>query len=250
VADPPYHSFVVYGDVHRFTANTSRIKQVGAWYWQTDGPELYWGSSIEHSFVHANDDALKLYASHSDANNIVVWKGENGPVIQWGWAPRTIDDLHVNGIDVIHNRMYLDSHNSCIVNSARHYLDPSSFSLADPSARVTNLVLENIRSEGMNLCAMRLYALSSWEEIHIRNLWIEAWNELDVETQASKFEALSNAAGERVFIGNEVRDGRGLAIEAYVIGGERISKMQENWRADQLGRLDFDPSLFDNWDAR
>jgi hypothetical protein len=249
VATPPYHTFVVYGNEQLFRMDVSRYKQIGGWYWQTDGLELYRGSTMEHAFFHANDDVLKLYASNLKVDDIVVWKSENGPVIQWGWSPRVIDDVHVNGVDVIHNRMYWPHHNSCIINSARHYLDPGSSRTADPNTRVSDVFLENIRSEGMNLCAMRLYALSAWEHIHIANLWIQEWNELDIETQASRFEALSNEDGERVFIGNEVRDGRGLAIENYVVGGERIRKSGENWRADQPGRLAFDPSLWENWNA-
>jgi hypothetical protein len=250
VANPPYNSLVAYGDVQRFSEDASHYKQVGGWYWQTDGLELYRGSSMSNAFLHSNDDVLKLYASHLRVNDIVVWKGENGPVIQWGWKPRNIADVHLNGLDVIHNRMYTDAHNSCIINSAGHYEDPASDRLADPHSRVSDVFLERIRSEGRNLCAMRLYALSSWENIHIRNLWIQEWNELDVRTQASKFEALSDARGEQVVIGNEVRDGRGLTIESYVVGGERIRKSADNWRADRPGRLDFDGSLWDNWDAR
>lgn len=250
LANPPYHSFVVYGDFRFFTATASHTKQVGAWYWQTDGPELYEGSTFEHSFVHANDDALKLYASRTRVNDVVIWMAENGPVIQWGWAPRTIEDVRVDGVDIIHNRMYLDSHNSCILNSARHYLNPSASTLADPRSLIKDLSLANIRVEGKNLCAMRLYALSSWEGIRVENLWIESWNDLDVTTQASHFQALTNPAGERVSIGNEVRDGRGLALVNYVVGGEHITKAAQNWRADQLGRLDFDASLWENWDAR
>ena len=68
------------------------------------------------------------------------------------------------------------------------------------------MVLSNIRSEGMNLCAMRLYALSGWRNIHIENLWIEKWNGLDSARQASRFEALSNVAGFSVSIGNELRE--------------------------------------------
>lgn len=250
VANPPYHSFVVYGDLRHFTADMSQAKQVGAWYWQTDGPELYESSTVAHSFIHANDDVLKLYASHAQVHDIVIWKGENGPVFQWGWAPRNLDEVHVNGVDIIHNRMHLDSHNACIINSARHFRDPSSRTLADPRTRVTNLFLENIRAEGKNLCAMRLYALSSWENIRIENLWIEEWNELGLETQASQFEALSNPYGERVFIGNEVWGGRGVAIVNYYVGGEHVTKAAENWRSFQTGRLDFDASLWENWDAR
>lgn len=250
IANPPYHSFVVYGDLRQFPARASQMKQVGAWYWQTDGPELYEGSSLQHAFVHTNDDALKLYASRTSVEDVVVWKGDNGPVIQWGWAPRTIDDVSVNGVDVIHNRLHRDSHNACIINSARHFLDPTSAALADPAALVSDVRLANVRSEGGNLCAMRLYALASWERIRIENLWIEQWNGLDAKTQASEFEALSNIAGERVAIGDEVHAGRGLALVNYVVGRERISKLADNWRAHETGRLDFDASLWEKWDAR
>lgn len=250
VANPPYHSFVVYGDLRHFTAYTSQTKQVGAWYWQTDGPELYESSTVAHSFIHANDDVLKLYASHAQVHDVVIWKGENGPVFQWGWAPRNVDDVHVNSVDVIHNRMHSESHNTCIINSARHFRDPSSRALADPRTRVTNLFLENIRAEGKNLCAMRLYALSSWENIRIQNLWIEEWNELGPEAQASEFEALWSPRGERVFIGNQVFGGRGLAIVNYHVGREHVTKAAENWRSFQTGRLRFSASLWENWDAR
>jgi hypothetical protein len=249
LAEPPYHTFVVYGHDRGFRMEVSQFKQVGGWYWQTDGLELYPGSALTSSFFHANDDVLKLYASNLTVNDIVVWKPENGPVIQWGWAPRNIDGVHVDGVDVIHNRMYLSSHNSCIINSARQYLDPLSGNLADPTSWVKNLLLENIRSEGMNLCAMRLYALSSWERIHIKNLWIERWNELGVSDQASQFQALQNEQGIRVIIGNETREGRGLELENYQVGGERIGKSAGNWQSDRPGRLDFDPSLWESWNA-
>lgn len=100
----------------------------------------------------------------------------------------------MDGIDVIHNRLHRDLHDTCIINSAKHYPDPDSDSLADPQALVSENLLSNIRSEGMNVCAMRLYALSSWRNIHIENLWLEQWNGLDIARQASRFEALSNGA--------------------------------------------------------
>ena len=51
-------------------------------------------------------------------------------------------------------------------------------------------------------------------------------------------------------LGNEMRDGRGVAIENYVVDGERIRKAADNWQADRRGRLDFDASLWENWNAR
>jgi hypothetical protein len=249
LANASYHSFVVHGEP-TIVANVSHGKQLGGWYWQTDGIEMYDNGTMSDMFFHLNDDVLKLYGSNTMVNGIVVWKLENGPVFQWGWTPRNIQRVHVNGVDVIHNRMHRDVHNTCIINSARHYLDPGSNRLADPRALVNEMLLSNIRSEGMNLCAMRLYALSSWRNIHIANLWIEGWNGLDSARQASKFEALSNDAGDRVMIGNEIRDHMGLSLFNYTVGGERITKEAGNWRANGPGRLDFDPALWESWNAQ
>jgi hypothetical protein len=47
-----------------------------------------------------------------------------------------------------------------------------------------------------------------------------------------------------------MRDGRGVAIENYVVGSERIRKAADNWQADRRGHLDFDASLWENWNAR
>lgn len=248
LADAPYHAFVIYGE-ETIWVTASHGKQVGGWYWQTDGIESYGNSSLRDMFFHVNDDVLKLYASNAEISDIVVWKLENGPVIQWGWVPRNIERVHVNRVDIIHNRMHWDAHNSCLINSARHYGDPSSTQLADPNALVSDILITNVRSEGMNHCAMRLFALSSWENIQISNLWIEQWNELDTTQQASRLEALSNESGERVSIGDEVTDGEGLLIEGYAVGDEQITKEADNWQANRLGRLDFDPTLWTNWNA-
>jgi hypothetical protein len=82
IAEPPYHSFVVYGNEDTFTMNVQQYQQVGSWYWQTDGIELYSGSTMRGTFFHANDDVLKLYHSDVNIEDTVIWKNENGPVIQ------------------------------------------------------------------------------------------------------------------------------------------------------------------------
>ena len=46
-----------------------------------------------------------------------------------------------------------------------------------------------------------------------------------------------------------MREGRGLEIENHVIEGERIRKAGDNWRSSELGRLNFEPSLWNNWNA-
>jgi hypothetical protein len=43
---------------------------------------------------------------------------------------------------------------------------------------------------------------------------------------------------------------RRVAIENYVVDGERIRKAADNWQADRRGRVDFDASLWENWNDR
>lgn len=123
IKEPSYHSFVVYGNEDAFAMDVSNYQQVGAWYWQTDGLELYTGSTMRSTFFHANDDVLKLDHSNVSVKDTVVWKGQNGPVVQWGWEPRNIDGVSVDGTAVIHNRMFSRdvAHNTCVFNSSTHW---------------------------------------------------------------------------------------------------------------------------------
>lgn len=249
VVEPPYHSFVVYGQEQAFAMDVEAYKQVGAWYWQTDGLELYGGSRMRNTFFHANDDVLKLYHSDVKVENTVVWKNENGPVIQWGWTGRTLDDVSVVDTHVIHNRMYWKDvkYNTCILNSASHWEDTVSTQTGDPFQTVRGLRFENITVEGMTNCAIRLYALSNTEDIEVTNLAIDAWNELGPASQVSTLQAFTDPSGTPVTIGDEVGRGQGLALRNYSVGGEVILRDAGNAGADQLGRLGFDPALARSW---
>jgi hypothetical protein len=251
INEPPYHSFVVYGDEQTFSMRVDNYKQVGSWYWQTDGIELYRGSTMKNTFFNANDDVLKMYHSDVTIDNTVIWKNENGPVIQWGWTPRSIDNVRVSNTHVIHNRMYWKDvkYNTCILNSSSHWEDMGSTTKADPSTWVKNMTFENITVEGMTNCAIRVFALSSTENIHVKNLKIDAWSQLDAASQVSLLKRYTNAAGQKVTLGNETRDSRGLKLENYTVGGTVIQKSGTNWAADKLGRLGFDAETWDNWNA-
>lgn len=239
INEPPYHSVVVYGDETSFATDFAHYKQVGAWYWQTDGVELYRGGSLAHSFLHANDDAVKLYHSHINVSDCVVWKGENGPVFQWGWSPRDIEDVRVDGVDIIHNRMYWNDvkHNTGIFNSARHYRDVHAGRMGDPLRNIRRVEFSRIRAEGLVSCAMRLNALANWADITFRDIWIERWNDMPVESQQSLLSAQHP----------DIRIER-LKISNYRVGNEIISFRADNWRIDQPGRLQFDPALQGCWD--
>ena len=258
INEPPYHSFVVYAHegekevgVERFRMNVENYKQVGSWYWQTDGIELYQGGTMKNTFFNSNDDVLKMYHSDVTIDNTVIWKNENGPVVQWGWTPRNIDNVNVTNTSVIHNRMYWKDvkYNTCIFNSSSHWEDMGSTTKADPSTTVKNMTFENFTVEGMANCAIRVYALSNTENINIKNLKIDSWNGLDWTSQVSHLKRYTNPAGEKVTIGNEVTDGKGLALENYSVGGEIIEKSAGNWADYQPGRLGFDGENWDSWNA-
>ena len=252
VANPPYHSFVMYGvEDGPFAMRVNNYQQVGGWYWQTDGLELYRGTTLANSFFHANDDAIKLYHSHVRVRNTVVWKNENGPVFQWGWTPRDVEDVVVDGTSVIHNRMYWNDQkrNTCIINSASSYLDGNASDTADTTHTIRDLTISNTHVEGMANCAMRIYPLQNLERITIDGLHIDSWNGLTMPAQESFFDQFTNAESTPVHIGNQTADGMGLLLHNYTVGGVPVIKAGNNWAHNELGRLNFDPRLYDNWDA-
>ncbi|WP_265523403.1 glucodextranase DOMON-like domain-containing protein [Oerskovia flava] len=258
INEPPYHSFVVYahdGDtevgVERFQMNVENYKQVGSWYWQTDGIELYDGGRMRNTFFHANDDVLKMYHSDVHIENTVIWKNENGPVIQWGWTPRDIEDVTVINTDIIHNRMYWKDtkYNTCIFNSSSHWEDMGATDRADTATTVKNMRFTDTRVEGATNCALRVFALSNTQNVEINGLHIDGWNELDASGQVNLLKRYTDPTGTKVTIGNEVTDGDGLLLHNYTVGGIPILKAGDNWASDELGRLDFDADTWDSWNA-
>ena len=258
INQPPYHSFVVYAHedgtevgVENFRMTVENYKQVGSWYWQTDGIELYPGGRMKNTFFHANDDVLKLYHSDVAIENTVIWKNENGPVMQWGWGPREVDGVSVTGTDIIHNRMGWkdEKFNTCVFNSASSWQDPNATDRADPGQTVRNLTFTDTRVEGMLNCGIRIFAMSNHENITIDGFSVDAWNELGQAAQASRLRLYTDGEGRRVSLADEMTDSRGLSIRDYTVGGELVLKAGDNWAADETGRLDFDADTWNGWNA-
>lgn len=268
VKEPPFHSFVVYGDENTFRMDVSNYQQVGAWYWQTDGLEMYSNpkeerSTLKNSFFHANDDVFKLYHSKVDLTNNVVWKNQNGPVFQWGWEPRNVDDVKVTGTDIIHSRMFSRdvAHNSCLFNSARHWKDTGAATTADPAKTVSNLTFTNTRVEGSVNCAIRLNALSSTENITIDGLSIDGWNGQSTDLTQSRIELLTSSAGQKVRFGSADGTVKGLTLRRYQVGQgggatgakptgyTNVTTDNNEWQTDKPGRLNFDADLWGRWTA-
>ncbi|KAJ3074064.1 hypothetical protein HK102_005880, partial [Quaeritorhiza haematococci] len=180
VANPPYHSFVVYGanggTEDTFSLDVDSYKQVGSWFWQTDGIECYRGSSIKHTFFHANDDGIKIYHPNVVVEDVTMWHGENGPIVQWGWVPREISNVTVDGLFVMHDRTWWkdEKHNTCILNSAKHWDPAMGDTTADTTKTIRDIRFLNIQVEGRVSCAIRINAQSNHENILIQNFSVEA----------------------------------------------------------------------------
>lgn len=250
IAEPPYHSFVVYGNEDTFTMDVSRYQQVGSWYWQTDGIELYSGSRMRGTFFHANDDVLKLYHSDVRIEDTVIWKNENGPVVQWGWGPRDVSDVVVRDTAVIHNRMgWKDvKNNTCILNSSSHWEDMEATDRADPDSWVRDIRFEGIEVEGMVNCAFRVHAMASTEGVRVDGLHIDRWNELDPVSQASFIRAHTDTEGRPVAIGDRRGERPALILSDYRVDGKLITRRGHAWGAEDAGRIDM-PRRSGAWDA-
>lgn len=251
INEVPFNSFSVSGGSDSYKTQVSNYKQVGSWYWQTDGVESYGGGYLKNAFFHANDDVLKMYHSNITAENIVIWKGENGPAIQFGWASRNMSNILVKDVDVIHNRMYWKDQKSniCIINSTNMYSEtPLDYDKISTSHTIKNMEFRNIRSEGKNLCAMRFVVLSNWESIHINGLEIEEWNDLLTDSQVSTFSARKTMEESPQPLSIGLGD-LGLKIENYKVAGQLIQRTDESWKLTSNGRINFDPELVNNWTA-
>lgn len=268
IKEPPFHSFVVYGDESTFAMDVSNYQQVGAWYWQTDGLEVYSNpgagrSTLKNSFFHANDDVFKLYHSAVDLTNNVVWKGQNGPVFQWGWTPRDVNDVTVTGTEIIHSRMFSRdvAHNSCVFNSARSWQDTGATNTADPSRTVSNLTFTNTHVEGSVNCAIRVYALSNTENITIDGLTIDGWNGQSIDRTQSQLQPLTDKEGRQVRFGSTDGTVKGLNLRGYKVGRgggatgvkptgyTTVTTDNNEWQSDRPGRLNFDADLWGRWTA-
>nr|KAG5714633.1 hypothetical protein BaRGS_000121 [Batillaria attramentaria] len=77
------------------------IKTVGAWINNNDGIATGDNGVVQDCFIHANDDAIKIYSDGMHVSRCVVWQGLNGAVFQTGWY---------SGRDMQHVQMHSGAH--------------------------------------------------------------------------------------------------------------------------------------------
>ena len=262
VKEPSYHSYAHYayvpkdaedaktrpeGSEETFAMNIRNYQQVGAWYWQTDGLDLHTGSKMRNTFFHANDDVIKLYHDNVESKNVVIWKNENGPIFQWGWVGRNINNVNVENTEIIHSRMYWGGNsNMCVFNSAGDLWGGSHKESPAPNYWVQNMTFKNTRVEGTLNCGIRIDNQGSMKNVKIDGFHVDAWTGQRQDLQQSTLRMAKSWDGKVGTFGDKFAS-NGLIIHNYYVGGKGISFADENWQGDQLGRLNFDPSLQGSW---
>jgi hypothetical protein len=171
-----------------------------------------------------------------------VQKGSTAPIIQFGWASRNISNIQVDNINIIHSRWNSNGSNPGLIGSNNLY-DPSTLSTsatntstANIYSSASNIVLSDIRSEGISGPLMRIYALENLSNITISNVWIEEFGSCDgyedIGISESFMPMMTDSNG-----GNVTVDG--FVIGNFYVGDEKVTLDT----ASMTGHLYWDPAF-------
>lgn len=252
---PPFNSMDFYGDdMTLFSVDASDYKQVGAFFGQTDGIQMYPGSHVRDVFYHVGDDGIKTYYSDVLVERMTVWKTSNAPIIQFGWYPRNVSNVTVDQVQVIHTRYSTQEVKwpRGMLGSAVSYTDQESTATADSTKHLRDYRLTNSRCEGVCPNLIGVNPMQNIDTMLLRNISIEQFGDRSTEVGQSRFRVFTDAArGDvPVTLGADSPDGLGLIIEDYYVGEEKISFEADNWQHDRLGQLDIDAHWEGRWTVR
>ncbi|PMD45998.1 glycoside hydrolase family 49 protein [Hyaloscypha variabilis F] len=246
---PPFNSMDFYGPVDTFTSD---YKQVGAFFGQTDGLEMYPSSHVRDIFYHAGDDVIKTYYSNILAERITVWKTNNAPIIQFGWYQRNLTNITVDHVNVIHNCYQSQEvdYPRALIGSAASYLDVDSTSSADTYSFISNYTMSNWWSEGISPALVGVNPLSNIDTMLLSNIWIEQLANDTTQVDMSTFRVFTDASnGAAVQLGSRSPNNLGLTIQNYYVGSTHITFAAGNWDSFSLGRLNIDGAYAERWDG-
>ena len=234
---PPFNSMDFTGDLDTLSVDAFDYKQVGAWFGQTDGMENYPGSHVRDIFYHSNDDTIKVYYSNVLVERIVVWKGKTAPTVQFGWASRTLNNITVDHVDIIHSGYSSNGSHPSLFGANQVYPVPETqTNTAVLTNTVSNLTFSNFRSEGLSGDLFRIVPLANFENILIDNVSIDSFSVPTDGIHVSEFPIFTDANGKPVTIENFV-------IKEYYVGGTKVSMAENNYDAGSLGGLNIPPAL-------
>ncbi|BCR88901.1 uncharacterized protein ACHE_50099S [Aspergillus chevalieri] len=160
---PPFNSMDLKDgatDRDDISVEISDYKQVGAFFTQTDGPQMYTNGTIHDVFYHVNDDGIKTYHSGVNATRLTIWKVFNDPIIQMGWTPRDVHGISIDTLYIIHTRyQWSDTYvPTSIIGASPSYLNDREVD----SSKSMSMSLSNISCEGLCPALFRLTPLQNY----------------------------------------------------------------------------------------
>lgn len=250
---PPFNSMDFYGDnLETFSVDASDYKQVGAFFGQTDGIQMYPGSHVRDVFYHVGDDAIKTYYSNVLCERMTVWKSNNAPIVQFGWYGRDLSNVTVDAVDVIHTRYISQAvfWPRALVASAASYENPESTSTARLDKYLSNYRISNWRCEGICPGLLGINPMQNIDTMTFSNIQIDRLSAPTTKVGESTFRVFTDGNNEQVRLGENSPDNLGLVIENFFVGGEHISYDAGNWDATSLGHLNIDKHWEGRWKLR
>ncbi|KAK5946405.1 hypothetical protein PMZ80_000548 [Knufia obscura] len=250
---PPFNSMGLVGDLHSFSVQASDYKQVGAFFGQTDGLQMYPDSHVRDVFYHVGDDCIKTYYSNVQAERMTVWKTSNAPIVQFGWYARNLSNVTVDSVDVIHTRYISQSaaYPRALVASATNYRVEDSTVGADVSKHLSDFTISNWRAEGISPALLGINPLQNIDTMKFEDIWIEELAPHTTLVDTSTFTVFTDGVrdNEQIALGENSPDNLGLVIENFYVGDEHITLDGDNWDSFSLGRLGISGSYQDRWTA-
>ena len=245
---PPFNTVDLFPKNHtdheednRVRQEISDYKQVGAFYFQTDGPQIYAGT-VKDCFWHVNDDAIKLYHSDATVQDVAIWKCHNDPVIQMGWKPRGVSGVEVQGLKVIHNRWYKSETGvpSAIIGASPNY---QAEKFADASRTISGSI-SDIYCEGRCPALFRIAPLQNYD-LAVSGIKYDALLKDDGVKLGESLVGTKISQDEDAYIQRQDALRLGLHVRGWSIAGQNVDST--NWQADQLGQLNIHPDFWDDW---
>nr|BDS04947.1 4-O-a-D-isomaltooligosaccharylmaltooligosaccharide 1,4-a-isomaltooligosaccharohydrolase [Sarocladium kiliense] len=249
---PPFNSMDFHAeDLNSISTSASDYKQVGAFFGQTDGIQMYPFSYVHDVFYHVGDDAIKTYYSNVQVERMTVWKTNNAPIVQFGWYSRNISNITVESVEVLHTR-YHDQHHLYprgMIASAINYLDQDSTSNANIEWTVSDYTLRNWRCEGICPNLVGINPLQNIDTMTLENIRIDGFGDPSTQVGVSTFRVFTDElrGNQTVTLGAKSPGGIGLAIKDFYVGGEHITFEADNWDINSKGKIAFDEHWAGNW---
>lgn len=227
-AAPPFNTMDFNGNSD-ISSRISDYKQVGAFFFQTDGPEIYPNSVVHDVFWHVNDDGIKTYYSGASVSRVTIWKCHNDPIIQMGWTVRNLSGITIDTLNVIHTR-YIGADMgvpTAIIGASPFYASGMS---PNPNESIS-MEISNVVCEGLCPSLFRITPLQSYKNFVVRNVaFPDGLQTNDLGIGESIIPAAQGVT-------------MNLEISNWTVAGEKVA--MNNYQS--LGQFHIDPSYSGQW---